>query len=168
MASYKIKWYTNFYLVLAFYTNFVLTSGDCKDLYQQQLLRSTASAMVVESTNPSQVQLQVFLSTAQQLWSFQRGSRAGLFYILHESSGMVLDINICDSEGQSCTLKLTSLNPNNRQQQWFINKDGTIANSFNLMNLEVQGGIYAKGTPIVISNPNGLLQQQFTLQDRSQ
>ncbi|XP_063905186.1 uncharacterized protein LOC135124207 isoform X2 [Zophobas morio] len=123
------------------------------------LIRSTPSNLVLDGSN-SKVSMQHFDGYKPQLWNFKKGLRPGLFVIVNNSTGNVLDV------ASDNTVVLGREKNGTLNQQWFLHFNGRLVNAGIGKLLDVRGGKFVAGNPLIVHPDNGSGAQDFIVKEK--
>ncbi|KAJ3648022.1 hypothetical protein Zmor_019858 [Zophobas morio] len=118
--------------------------------------------LVLDATNQSQITIQPFSGLKTQLWKFEAGTEPGLFYIVNEYQGKVLDYNRPNSRA----LRVADRD-NSKDQQWIISFTGKITNARTKKNVDIWRRDYSPGTKVGLWSGTGYRIQKFALDESS-
>ncbi|KAJ3648074.1 hypothetical protein Zmor_019910 [Zophobas morio] len=124
------------------------------------LIRSTASNLVLDSRE-SKVTIQHFDGYKPQLWKFKRGDRPGLFIIVNNNTGTVLDVDKSNQNTIILAKENDSLN-----QQWILNSNGRIINAGMKLTVDIIHARYVPGNPVIVRTDNGNAAQDFIVKEK--
>ncbi|KAJ3648017.1 hypothetical protein Zmor_019853 [Zophobas morio] len=134
--------------------------SDCSKEDELYVIRSVSSGLVLDASEPDQIQIQYFTGFAQQLWRFERGTHAGLFRIVNNATGTPLDYHYYLDNWYGLNVNAST------EQEFFINAKGTITNVNTSWNFDILQNHTVPGTFVGLYKEDGNLAQQFTLQEK--
>ncbi|XP_063904882.1 uncharacterized protein LOC135123952 [Zophobas morio] len=156
---FNLLWYLLIVVIICM--NTVHPQSDCSKEDELYVIRSISSGLVLDASEPDEIQINYFTGYSPQLWKFERGSHAGVFRIVNNATGSPLDYSYYVEEWYVLTVNASS------EQEFYINAKGTITNVKTLWNIDIHHNYTAAGSPVGLhaENPNNLA-QQFTLQEK--
>ncbi|XP_063904878.1 uncharacterized protein LOC135123945 [Zophobas morio] len=125
-------------------------------------IRNSASGMVLDAEDPKRIKVQYHTGYKTQLFRFLRGRKPGLFHIVNNQTGGVLDFIKDEGKFQVVlTDKTDSLH-----QQWYLNADGRIVNAQNQQVIDVlaYNSEHFPGNRVGLYRTVGARSQEFVLQ----
>ncbi|KAJ3646915.1 hypothetical protein Zmor_024474 [Zophobas morio] len=141
-----------------FYSNAAITDNESPPLIAVHTRKGIAPGRrFTIDASTTILTLQVFDGSADQQFTFVCASRVpGIFYIVHASTGLVL-------EGTDGPISLNKLE-NSTYQQWQLNADGRISSRGGT--LDIVNGYFVPGSTLQLAGENGTPSQYFFIDEK--
>ncbi|XP_063903577.1 uncharacterized protein LOC135123010 [Zophobas morio] len=153
MGHYHICYYSILALILLATFKSALSSCQGDQIYY---IKHRYSGFTIDASTTI-LTLQVFDGSADQQFTFVCASRVpGIFYIVHASTGLVL-------EGTDGPISLNKLE-NSTYQQWQLNADGRISSRGGT--LDIVNGYFVPGSTLQLAGENGTPSQYFFIDEK--